>query len=174
MVRLGEARRQRAFFREIDLWETRDVAIAELRALEAMAVQKGLNIEDLNLKHAVLIDTLHDWRSLHAKATKYLKGSLVLRDKYPEEMAGEGRKLHAYYAHVRAKLGRETDDIRSQIEANDRAVVAEEASSIACAADVERQRRKLGVLQNKIADCREFQRHCLFARSLWQPSPLRG
>ena len=56
-----------------------------------MAVQKGLNIEDLNLKHTVLIDTLHDWRSLHAKATKYLKGSLVLRDKYPEEMAGEVR-----------------------------------------------------------------------------------
>jgi len=129
------------------------------------------NLVDLQVKRKCLLHGLEKWSRLSDMARRNRQGSEVLARKYPGSMRGEATKLKSFYRRVDARLQHEKADIESQLLANDGKIEKVKDEGRGCRAAQQEKYEEYTLLRNKIANCQEHQRHCLFARTLWQPTP---
>ena len=171
VVVLGPSARESAFAEEIEHTARAEDTLRKLRRLKRRSREIKRNLVDLELKRDCLHHGLQKWNKLSEKARGNMQGSEVLAKKYPDSLRTEAIKLKAFYRRVNERLMHERADIESQILADDgqidREVERREACEDARGAELGRYR----LLRNRIDNCQELQRHCLFSSTLWQPTP---
>ncbi len=168
--------REEAFVSEVQWREEAKDSRVRLARVASNARQLKQRLADLELKRQCLAYGLVKWRKLSERARRHVDGSEVLAKKYPVRAAsiplrGEGDKLKDFYRKVNARLKLQKADLEAQIVANDERLTQEKANGVTCREDLARERRRYATLRNKVEESQEHQRHCIFASSLWQPTP---
>ena len=163
--------RERAFLEELDHSESLKETAKTLTRLKQRSGAIRNNLADLQQQKKCLLYGLQKWTNLSEKAKSHRQGAQLLAKKYPLYLKPEALKLRTFYRRVDSRLQHEKADLESQILANEERLATERARRKECMDEQAAQRRHHALLRNKIENCQELQRHCIFSRTLWVPTP---
>mmetsp|Transcript_6817 Transcript_6817/g.24574 ORF Transcript_6817/g.24574 Transcript_6817/m.24574 type:complete len:177 (-) Transcript_6817:1015-1545(-) len=168
---MGPGARQRAFLDELELTSRCEESAKALRELNRKSHEIRAGLDDLQTNRSCLVEGLDRWTRLSEVARRNRQGSEVVAKKYPLQMRSEGARLKEFYRKVDERLRHERHDIESRVLANDVKMEEVRAKRRSCRAEQVAEFERYTLLLNRVEDCKELQRHCIFSRTLWRPTP---